>query len=269
MKGTNSSLKDSQVETTSHSENPKLISPPDHDPASPAQQSNPAIAGESIVEKTLVETLSAGAEDVQTKQEPIPKEVYEILMDEYKKGHRIIISRLYSKIKKKLNVDARKALNIINMLVKTKEIRENSLIIKTIVLENERRKKIYDIVGMNPGIYFTLLKSILCVGSKVLNHHLRILIELDLVHEDYIEGKRAFFSDASFLQYKKFFVHIKMEQSRRIIAHVLNNDGNNITIEMIASKLGMKYSNANYHVKQLVDAGIFSQNKAVNPNLYS
>nr|MDO8088361.1 hypothetical protein [Candidatus Sigynarchaeum springense]MDO8118311.1 hypothetical protein [Candidatus Sigynarchaeota archaeon] len=233
----------------------------------PSKRDDMIAASKVATDDSLAQVGAGSARGMEIPS--IPKEVQEILLEEYRNGHRIILSRLYNRIKRVLKVDARKALKIIDMLVRTKQIRENMSIIKPIVLENDRRRRIHEIVVSSPGIFFNLLKSMLGSGSKVLNHHLRILLEFGLIHEAHLEGKRAFFSDSAFLEQKVFFLHLKMGQSRGIIDHLLKGETGRLTIQEIENSLGMKYSNANYHVKQLVMANILIQDGATNPKFYS
>ncbi len=198
----------------------------------------------------------------------VPREVYAIILDEYRKNKRIKISSLYNKIRRNTKFKPREIMIILKTLLKTKFIKENSPLIKEVVLESEKRSIIFKHVSEMPGIHFNLLKSLVDIGTKMLEHHVSILLDFGLIKEEYIDSKRCFYSATTDMQHKHFFHFMHNDKIRHVVVLLLERDDNTLTVQDIANATGIGYTTVNYYIKKMEQYNFLEMQGTTSPHKY-
>ncbi|MBN1214772.1 MAG: hypothetical protein JXA99_04950 [Candidatus Lokiarchaeota archaeon] len=192
-------------------------------------------------------------------EHPSVKQVMEIA-EEIINDHKILnINSLYIRAKKKLKIP-RKGLNIIiELLLNNKILVDRSRYTKNSVLSNDIRKKIYNLLQVNIGLHFSLIRKIIYSDNKSessgeLIWHLDMLMKFNYIKK------------VNFHNYT-IFIPSDIDDDIGIISFLLNDTLNNKIINLLISNdtlkkkqihdiLKEKRENINYHLNILIDNDI-------------
>ena len=124
------------------------------------------------------------------------------------------------------------------------------------VLENTNRAKIYGFVSSNPGTYPNEIIKEIGVNKGVVEYHLGMLEEQNMIISYKTRGKIHYFlNEGTYGEKEKVAIAaLKNEKHRRIISEILNCD--RITHETLAGKIGVSAPTINWHIRHLKDEGI-------------
>ena len=75
---------------------------------------------------------------------------------------------------------------ILKSLIKKKLILERSKLTKNDILNNTNRKKIYDFITNNPGVYFNRIARELDLSNYILAWHIKILMKFEIAQAQYM-----------------------------------------------------------------------------------
>lgn len=139
--------------------------------------------------------------------------------------------------------------------------------LKDIVLENSRRKKIYNLIRKNPGIHLRGIQRRLRMPLSSLEHHIEYMIRKKVIHKEK-EGR-----------YTRYFVgHLTKEESKIISAlrHEKLREIVSIALEQKEVKsqdfiylLNIPSSTLSYYLNYLVEHSILRRQKIGYENVYS
>nr|MDO8109939.1 hypothetical protein [Candidatus Sigynarchaeota archaeon] len=193
-----------------------------------------------------------------------------IIQEECQLHRKIMIPRLYSKIRRRAGMESQLALRIVEYLERNHFIKDNSSLLKSTILENERRNNIFQEIVKYPGTYFNLLKVKTGSGSKILEHHLTVLTEFGFVFEETMNGKRCFFPVTASKEDSWFHFFFRLDPTRKIIDVFLQNgDSNPPLLHDISKKTGMAYPLVVYHVNKLVAKNVIVFREDIDRRVYS
>ncbi|MFX1378635.1 MAG: hypothetical protein ACFFA4_06040 [Promethearchaeota archaeon] len=133
--------------------------------------------------------------------------------------------------------------SVLKSLVKKKFLIEGSKLTHADILKNHKRKKIYNHIIKNPGIYFTKIISDLGFSNHVAVWHLNILIKFNYIKKRIYNKHEVFFDSKVDPNEAKFEFYISLDKSKTIIQYL---EKNNIGI----TKTGLSKA-LNMHVNTL------------------
>lgn len=123
------------------------------------------------------------------------------------------------------------------------------------VLENERRRRILALVTDEPGIHFRELRRHLETGGGVLEHHIRKLVDADLVEAQYTESRRCFFPKGRFDRVeRRALARLKAAGARRIARAIARRP--EASLSEIAEAADLAVSTASHHVQRLEEVEV-------------
>ncbi|NHJ21234.1 MAG: hypothetical protein EAX91_09840 [Candidatus Lokiarchaeota archaeon] len=130
---------------------------------------------------------------------------------------------------------------ILKSLTKKKFLVEGSKLAKSDVLENQKRKKIYEYIVDNPGTYFNRIVNELNYSNHVVVWHLNMLLKFDFIHKEVLDKHEVYFDATKGFDniISKYF--ISKEKSREIIKFLKKDD------------LGVTKSKLSYELKMHID----------------
>ncbi|MBN2150592.1 MAG: hypothetical protein JW839_04000 [Candidatus Lokiarchaeota archaeon] len=207
-----------------------------------------------------------GSEDGELQSMAL--KINDIIQDECQLHKKILVPRLYTKIRRRTGLHSTAALQIIEYLEKNHLIKDNSTLLKSTLMENGRRKVIFQEISRFPGIYFNLLKSRTGSGSKVLEHHVSILGEFGFIFEETMNGKRCFFPATASREDAWFHYFFQLETARRIIDVLLLSGDDRLELHEISKRSGMAYPLVAYHMTKLLNKNVVVVQEAVERRVY-
>jgi len=124
------------------------------------------------------------------------------------------------------------------------------------VLENTNRDRIYNFISSNPGTYPNEIIKEIGVNKGVVEYHLRMLEEQNMIVPHKTHGKIHYFlNESTYGEKEKItLAALKNDKHRRIILEILNCE--QITHETLAGRIGVSAPTINWHIRHLKEEGI-------------
>ena len=124
------------------------------------------------------------------------------------------------------------------------------------VLKNTNRDRIYGFISSNPGTYPNEIIKETGLNKGVVEYHIRMLEEQNMIISHKTRGKSHYFLNASTYGEKEkvLLAALKNERHRRIILEILNSE--HITHETLAERIGVSAPTINWHIRHLEEQGI-------------
>ncbi|MEX2683227.1 MAG: hypothetical protein Q6373_016755 [Candidatus Sigynarchaeota archaeon] len=194
--------------------------------------------------------------------------INDIIQDECQLHKKILVPRLYTKIRRRIGLQSTAALQVIEYLEKNHFIKDNSTLLKATLMENGRRKIIFQEISRFPGIYFNLLKSRTGSGSKVLEHHLSILIEFGYIFEESMNGKRCFFPATTSREDAWFHYFFQLETARKLIDVLSQAGDERLELQEISRRACLAYPLVAYHMAKLLNKNVVVVQESVDRRVY-
>lgn len=124
------------------------------------------------------------------------------------------------------------------------------------VLKNTNRDQIYSFINSNPATYPNEIIKEMEVNKGVVEYHLRMLEEQNMIIPYKTRGKIHYFLNESTYGEKEkvALAALKNEKHRRIILEILNCG--QITHETLAGRIGVSAPTISWHIRHLKEQGI-------------
>jgi DNA-binding transcriptional ArsR family regulator len=122
------------------------------------------------------------------------------------------------------------------------------------VLDHPQRARLLDAIQADPGVHFQELARRLGLGHGVLDHHLRKLMDADLVLLRRAPGYTCYFPKATDRRMMDAAPMLRSGGSRAVLGAVAERPG--VSSRDLASHLGLAPSTVSYHLKRLETAGL-------------
>ena len=179
-----------------------------------------------------------------------------------------IIPYISSQISKKnLNLNQNGVKIILSKLLKKRIIVEGSKMIKSDILDNSKRRAIYEYIEQNPGSIFNVIMKELHISNYELLWHLKMLERFGFIKEDTFHEHTAYFAvEVSPQEMNKQYI-LNKPKSKQILSYLgENNIG--ITKTKIAEDLSMHFNTVDKYLNLLENIGVIIKENKTNKTLY-
>ena len=124
------------------------------------------------------------------------------------------------------------------------------------VLKNTNRDQIYGFINSNPGTYPNEIVKETELNKGVVEYHLGMLEEQNMIIPYKSRGKIHYFLNESTYGEKEkvLLATLKNDKHKRIIVEILNSE--QITHETLAERIGVSAPTINWHIRHLKEEGI-------------
>ena len=124
------------------------------------------------------------------------------------------------------------------------------------ILKNTNRDQIYGFISSNPGTYPNEIIKEIGVNKGVVEYHLGILEEQNMIISYKTRGKIHYFLNESTygVKEKAVLAALKNDKHRRIILEILTSE--QITHEKLAGRIGVSAPTISWHIRHLKEQGI-------------
>jgi len=166
-----------------------------------------------------------------------------------------------------ININMKGIEEILKSLVKKKIIVEGSKLSIDEILNNEKRKKIYDFILDNPGTYFYKIVTKLGISNHVVVWHLKMLQKFNFIKVEKFENHNVYF-DAQFnVKNSKFAYITSKENVKKIIVYLQENDYG-ISKSQLSNALKMHPNTISKYLKMLEQINIIIKKKVSKRVIY-
>ncbi|MHA2127607.1 MAG: hypothetical protein ACW99E_20090 [Promethearchaeota archaeon] len=160
-----------------------------------------------------------------------------------------------------ININTEGIIKYIESLIKKKRIVEGSKLTKDVVLNNQKRKRVYNYITENPGTYFNKIVKGLKMSYHVVYWHLDILLKFDFIKKTKVENQELFFSSKLGIDdvRKSYLTKIK-EKSKKILDY-LRKDELGTTQLRLATALQMNPKTIKKYLRLLEEFNLIEKKK--------
>ncbi len=143
---------------------------------------------------------------------------------------------------------------IVQELVRDKKILEGRRILPALILNNPKRREIYELICQNPGCSFKTLQTTFAYGVGTIYNHIFYLEEFDLIRATNFGRKKYFFSansppeddlPAILRQKKKYLQLLAQIRARGAVA-----------VNDLKRAMNLHYTTVMYYLKLLEEVGL-------------
>jgi predicted transcriptional regulator len=130
---------------------------------------------------------------------------------------------------------------------------------KAEILENENRRKIYEIVERTPGIHLRELQRVLNMPLTTLEYHLSYMARKKIIYSETDTHYKRYYAKPLDEEDKKVLCALRQKRMREIVLLVLSNE--KAKYQFMADYLKLPHSTLSFYLKYLVDNGILAKDK--------
>ena len=156
---------------------------------------------------------------------------------------------------------------ILKSLTNKKLIVEGSKLIKSEILNNDKRKEIYDFIVKNPGTYFNKILRELNFSNHIVVWHLSMLLKFDFISKKILENHEIYFDTTTELEDLSSTYFTTKEKSQKIIKFLKKNSLG-ITKTNFSQELNMHMNTLAKYLNLLENYNVIVKKKIDNKNLY-
>jgi len=156
---------------------------------------------------------------------------------------------------------------MLRSLVRKNILVEGLKLIRDDVLKNEKRKKIYEFILANPGVYFNRIIRALEYSNHIVVWHLKILLKFNFIKKEKFENHDIYFDSDYNLKNKKLKYLTSQEKSSKIIEYLKKFDYG-ITRTQLAKELKMHVNTIKKYLEMLEQVNIVFKKKFSNRIIY-
>lgn len=203
------------------------------------------------------------------KQEEL---VYQIIQEYLNKNRYLQLNEVIPFIKaklakKKININETGIISILSSLVKRNIIVEGSKLLQEDILKVRKRRRIYEYILENPGVFYYDIVKTLNISSHVVRWHLNMLVLFNFVNKIKIENHDIYF-DVSISQKKaEAIYYISNDKCRKIIEYLKIND-HGITKTQLSKDLSMHLNTISKYLEGLENIRLLIRKKFSKKTLY-
>jgi predicted transcriptional regulator len=138
---------------------------------------------------------------------------------------------------------------------------------KEILLENSKRKRIYEFIKNNPGFHFRELQRRLKIPLSSLEYHIDYMVRHQVIYKEK-EGLYArYFAQQPTREELKLISALRHEKVREIVAIVLEK--NDVKFQDLKDYLNLPSSTLSYYLKYLMDYNILARQQIGHETIFS
>jgi predicted transcriptional regulator len=135
------------------------------------------------------------------------------------------------------------------------------------ILENERRRKIYDAIKKNPGFHIRELQRFLDIPLASLQYHLNYLARRNIIIEEKAEHYTRYYCSPLDPEDKKILSVLRHKRLREII--LIISVSQKAKYQFLVETLKMPTSTVSFYLKCLLENGIIERTKVGYENIYT
>jgi len=181
-------------------------------------------------------------------------EVYNLVKEYLKKKPFFsildIIGYLNYYLRKNETINKDKIEKILKTLIEKNLIIPGSKLVKENILENLRRKEIYEYICVTPGCNINDIMNILQIGSNQVLWHLQFLTKFQFIRKVEFDNQKTFFKFQLNEYYDKLFYYLRNESIIKILK-LLKSSNEGINPTKISKLLKMHYNTLNKYLNVL------------------
>ncbi|MFX1568453.1 MAG: hypothetical protein ACFFCV_08805 [Promethearchaeota archaeon] len=166
-----------------------------------------------------------------------------------------------------INININGIEDILRSLVKKNLIVEGSKLIRNDILKNQKRKRIYEYVIKNPGVYFNRIVRELNISNHVVVWHLNILLKFRYIRRTKFENHDLYFESNFNEKDLKLNYLTSKEKGKKIIVY-LKEFNYGITKTQISKELKMHINTVAKYLKMFEQIGMVFDKKVSKRTLY-
>jgi len=181
---------------------------------------------------------------------------------------RKVISFINAKLRTySVDLNYRAIEEILRSLTKKKLIDEGTRFTRLDVLNNQKRKQIYNFILKNPGVYFNTIVRSLKLNKPVIVWHINMLARFDFIKREEFENHEIFFDSRLSAMNRKFRYFTSKDESKKILEYLRENDYG-ITKTHLSMNLGMHHNTITKYLNKFEDFNIIIKKKIAKRTLY-
>lgn len=135
------------------------------------------------------------------------------------------------------------------------------------ILENERRRKVYETIKKNPGLYVRQLQRIMGIPLSSLEYHLNYMARRHVILEEKSEHYTRYYSKSLVAEDKKVLSVLRQKTMREIVMIILVSKKSKY--HFIVQTLKLPSSTVSFYLKYLFDNHIVERTKIGYENIYT
>lgn len=135
------------------------------------------------------------------------------------------------------------------------------------ILENENRRKIYDVIVENPGIHLREMQRVIVTPLTTLEYHLSYLVRRKIIYSENDLHFKRYYAKLLEKEDKKVIVALRQKRLREIVLLVLSKE--KVKYQFLCEYLNLPNSTLSFYLKYLVDNGILAKEKVGYETLYT
>ena len=166
-----------------------------------------------------------------------------------------------------ININISGIEEILRSLVSKNLIVEGSKLIVDDVLKNLKRKKIFEFILENPGVYFNRILRELKMSNHVVVWHLKILLKFNFIKKKKFENHNLYFDANYNVKNTKLNYLTSKEKSRKIIEYLKNFDYG-ITKTQLSKELKMHINTISKYLEMFEQIDIIFKKKISKRIIY-
>ena len=137
---------------------------------------------------------------------------------------------------------------------------------KNEVLENENRRKIYEVIERNPGTHLRELQRALDIPITTLEYHLGYMARKRIIYSEIDSHYKRYYAKQLDQGDKKVLSALRQKRPREIVLLILANE--KAKYQFIANYLKLPHSTLSFYLKYLVDNDNLEKEKVGYETIY-
>ena len=178
-----------------------------------------------------------------------------------------IISYLKYNLDKSLNLNTLKIEKIIQSLMKKHLIASRSKLVLDDLLKNSIRKKIYEFIEKNPGVYRHQIEKTIGLGTYQTIWHLNMLKKFQLIRSQEIDNHEIYFKLNVDSKYDQLIYYFNNENVKKILT-LLESKETGIQATEVSEILKMHYNTTRKYINILLELNLLKILKENDKKFY-
>jgi predicted transcriptional regulator len=135
------------------------------------------------------------------------------------------------------------------------------------ILENENRRKIYEVIEHSPGIHLRELQRVLNMPLTTLEYHLSYMVRKKIIYSESDTHYKRYYAKPFGDEDKKVLSALRQKRLREIVLLILATG--KAKYQFMADYLKIPHSTLSFYLKYLVDKGILIKDKIGYETIYT
>jgi len=167
-----------------------------------------------------------------------------------------------------INLNKEGIKTILQGLVRNYYVVQGSKLNREKILENQNRRKLFNLIKSQPGIYFNRLIRRAKLANHVVSWHLNVLMKFKCIEKNTIENHEVYYlSSVKFYEVKKQF-YLSKRKGKEIMHYFNAHLGEAITKSQLERELNTHYNTISKYVDSFSELDILTQEKLENSTNY-